>query len=149
MRPSITSSALGEALRTGFSLYDLLIDDFVARLSVQDSPNSAGVVIDAIRCAKIARDRGLGAGDLLWWPPSTYDRKEIARRLRYIKPATSFRTAYAYDNRGRLNRVQLPTGTIELQATTVTIPSALASTRPSESFGTTRSRRRNGFSINR
>ncbi|HUR93533.1 MAG TPA: serine hydrolase [Gemmatimonadales bacterium] len=41
---------------------------------------------------------GLGAGDLLWWPPSTYDRKEIARRLRFIKPATSFRSAYAYDN---------------------------------------------------
>src|SRR5207237_1699331 len=41
---------------------------------------------------------GLGAGDLLWWPTSTYDRKEIARRLRYIKPATSFRSAYAYDN---------------------------------------------------
>ena len=41
---------------------------------------------------------GLGAGDLLWWPSSTYDRKEIARRLRYIKPATSFRSAYAYDN---------------------------------------------------
>ena len=41
---------------------------------------------------------GLGAGDLLWWPPSTYNRKEIARRLRFIPPATSFRTAYAYDN---------------------------------------------------
>jgi CubicO group peptidase (beta-lactamase class C family) len=41
---------------------------------------------------------GLGAGDLLWWPASTYDRKEIARRLRYIQPATSFRSAYAYDN---------------------------------------------------
>jgi CubicO group peptidase (beta-lactamase class C family) len=41
---------------------------------------------------------GLGAGDLLWWPASTYDRKEIARRLRFIQPATSFRTAYAYDN---------------------------------------------------
>src|SRR5262249_35017102 len=41
---------------------------------------------------------GLGAGDLLWWPPSTYDRTEIARRLRYIQPATSFRSAYAYDN---------------------------------------------------
>src|SRR5436190_2563089 len=41
---------------------------------------------------------GLGAGDLLWWPTSTYDRKEIARRLRYIKPETSFRSAYAYDN---------------------------------------------------
>ena len=41
---------------------------------------------------------GLGAGDLLWWPPSTYTRDDIARRLRHIKPVTSFRTAYAYDN---------------------------------------------------
>src|SRR2546430_10032909 len=41
---------------------------------------------------------GLGAGDLLWWPPSTYNRKEIAYRLRFIAPATSFRSAYAYDN---------------------------------------------------
>jgi CubicO group peptidase (beta-lactamase class C family) len=41
---------------------------------------------------------GLGAGDLLWWPPSTYDRKEIARRLRFIEPVASFRSAYAYDN---------------------------------------------------
>jgi myo-inositol-1-phosphate synthase len=30
------------------------------RLSVEDSPNSAGVVIDAIRCAKLARERGRG-----------------------------------------------------------------------------------------
>jgi len=41
---------------------------------------------------------GLGAGDLLWWPPSTYNRKEIARRLRHIPLVTSFRSAYAYDN---------------------------------------------------
>jgi len=30
------------------------------RLSVEDSPNSAGIAIDAIRCAKLARDRGIG-----------------------------------------------------------------------------------------
>jgi len=30
------------------------------RLSVEDSPNSAGVAIDLIRCARVARDRGLG-----------------------------------------------------------------------------------------
>jgi len=30
------------------------------RLSVEDSPNSAGVAIDAIRCAKVALDRGIG-----------------------------------------------------------------------------------------
>jgi myo-inositol-1-phosphate synthase len=30
------------------------------RLSVEDSPNSAGVAIDAIRCCKLALDRGTG-----------------------------------------------------------------------------------------
>ena len=29
------------------------------RLSVEDSPNSAGVAIDTIRCAKVALDRGI------------------------------------------------------------------------------------------
>jgi CubicO group peptidase (beta-lactamase class C family) len=41
---------------------------------------------------------GLGAGDLLFVPNSDLPRKETVRRLRYIKPATSFRSAYAYDN---------------------------------------------------
>jgi CubicO group peptidase (beta-lactamase class C family) len=41
---------------------------------------------------------GLGAGDLLWWPSSTYTRREIAERLQYIPLSTSFRYAYAYDN---------------------------------------------------
>lgn len=34
--------------------------NFELRLSVEDSPNSAGVVIDAIRCCRIARDRKIG-----------------------------------------------------------------------------------------
>ncbi|HET7551663.1 MAG TPA: serine hydrolase [Gemmatimonadaceae bacterium] len=41
---------------------------------------------------------GLGAGDLMWWPSSDYSREEVVQHLRYIKPATSFRSAYAYDN---------------------------------------------------
>ncbi|MEJ2207197.1 MAG: serine hydrolase [Gemmatimonadota bacterium] len=41
---------------------------------------------------------GLGAGDLMFWPPTTFTRKELVERLRYIPPATSFRSAYAYDN---------------------------------------------------
>ncbi len=35
-----------------------------AKLSVEDSPNSAGVVIDAVRAVKLAKDRGIG-GPLL------------------------------------------------------------------------------------
>ncbi|MBF8255700.1 MAG: ino [Anaerolineales bacterium] len=42
------------------------------KLEVWDSPNSAGVVIDAVRCAKMALDRGL-SGSLL--PPSAYFMK--------------------------------------------------------------------------
>jgi CubicO group peptidase (beta-lactamase class C family) len=41
---------------------------------------------------------GLGAGDLMYFPHSTYTRDEILRRIRYIKPASSFRSRYAYDN---------------------------------------------------
>ncbi|MGO9911288.1 MAG: inositol-3-phosphate synthase, partial [Acidimicrobiales bacterium] len=39
------------------------------KLEVWDSPNSAGVIIDALRCAKIALDRGIG-GPL--YGPSAY-----------------------------------------------------------------------------
>ncbi len=48
------------------------------RLSVEDSPNSAGVVIDAIRCAKVARDRGIG-GSLD--APSAYFMKTPPRQF--------------------------------------------------------------------
>jgi myo-inositol-1-phosphate synthase len=42
------------------------------KLEVWDSPNSAGVIIDALRCAKVALDRGIG-GPLLG--PSAYFMK--------------------------------------------------------------------------
>jgi myo-inositol-1-phosphate synthase len=39
------------------------------RLSVEDSPNSAGVAIDSIRCAKLALERGEGG---ILYAPSAY-----------------------------------------------------------------------------
>src|SRR5262245_789738 len=41
---------------------------------------------------------GLGAGDLMFFPPTTFTREEIVARLRFINPATSFRSRYASDN---------------------------------------------------
>lgn len=41
----------------GFADAPIKID---LRLEVEDSPNSAGVVVDAVRCAALARSRGLG-----------------------------------------------------------------------------------------
>lgn len=40
----------------------------------------------------------LGAGDLLYWPATTYTTKEVVERLRYVPIANSFRAEYAYDN---------------------------------------------------
>jgi myo-inositol-1-phosphate synthase len=48
------------------------------RLSVEDSPNSAGVAIDAIRCAKLALDRGHGG---VLQAPSAYFCKHPARQF--------------------------------------------------------------------
>ena len=41
---------------------------------------------------------GLGEGDLLFWPQTTYTRDEIIYKLRFMKPHSSFRSHYAYDN---------------------------------------------------
>jgi CubicO group peptidase (beta-lactamase class C family) len=41
---------------------------------------------------------GLGEGDLLFWPHTTYSRADIIYRLRFMKPQSSFRSHYAYDN---------------------------------------------------
>jgi myo-inositol-1-phosphate synthase len=48
------------------------------RLSVEDSPNSGGVVIDAIRCCKIALERGKSG---VLYSPSAYFMKHPPRQL--------------------------------------------------------------------
>jgi len=50
-----------------------------AKLEVWDSPNSAGVVIDAVRCIKLARDRGI-AGPL--YGPASYFMKTPPRQFK-------------------------------------------------------------------
>jgi myo-inositol-1-phosphate synthase len=55
-----------------------------ARLSVQDSPNSAGIVIDVIRYVKLARERGV-AGPLL--PISAYAMKHPPVQMRDAEAA--------------------------------------------------------------
>ena len=56
------------------------------KLEVWDSPNSAGVVVDAIRCAKIALDRGIsgsldGASAYFMKSPRHQVRDDEARRM--------------------------------------------------------------------
>jgi CubicO group peptidase (beta-lactamase class C family) len=41
---------------------------------------------------------GLGAGDMLFVTPTDFTRADILKALRYLKPASSFRSQFAYDN---------------------------------------------------
>lgn len=56
------------------------------RLSVEDSPNSAGVAIDSIRCCRLALDRGIGGvleAPSAWFckhPPRQFTDDEACRR---------------------------------------------------------------------
>jgi myo-inositol-1-phosphate synthase len=56
------------------------------KLEVWDSPNSAGVIIDAVRCVKIAMDRGIsgplvGPSSYLMKTPPKQFRDDIAREM--------------------------------------------------------------------
>lgn len=63
-----------------------------ARLAVEDSPNSAGVVIDVIRCCQLARDRGISgpltsvAAYFMKHPPQQFPDAEARTRVeRFIR----------------------------------------------------------------
>ncbi len=95
---------------TGFGGTPLNIE---LKLEVWDSPNSAGVVIDAVRCAKLALDRGLGGAIV---GPSSYFMKSppqqfpdhIAREmtLQFIANGNTDRSATHLDHavRARTSR---------------------------------------------
>ncbi len=62
------------------------------KLEVWDSPNSAGVVIDAVRCARLAKDRGVGGALIgpssyfMKSPPEQFtDSEARARTAEFIK----------------------------------------------------------------
>jgi CubicO group peptidase (beta-lactamase class C family) len=40
----------------------------------------------------------LGAGDLLYWPPTSYTTRDVVERLAHVPLANGFRSQYAYDN---------------------------------------------------
>jgi myo-inositol-1-phosphate synthase len=74
------------------------------RLSVEDSPNSAGVAIDAIRCAKLALDRGQGG---VLQGPSAYFCKHPARQFTDDEAFTMVEDFIKEDGVLRLKTVKL------------------------------------------
>ncbi len=91
-----TSTALGLLVEEGKVAWDAPVITYLPWFQMWDPYVTRELTIRDLLVHRSGL--GLGAGDLLSWPTSTLDRKEITRRLRFIRPATSFRTAYAYDN---------------------------------------------------
>jgi len=91
-----TAAALGLLVEEGKIAWDAPVINYLPWFAMYDPYVTREITVRDLLVHRSGL--GLGAGDLLFWPPTTYSRKEIVRRLRDIKPATSFRSAYAYDN---------------------------------------------------
>ncbi len=92
-----TATALGLLIEEGkIAGWDVPVIDYLPGFRMSDPYVTHEMTIRDLLVHRSGL--GLGAGDLLWWPPSTYNRKQIVDRLRYVPLATSFRSAYAYDN---------------------------------------------------
>ena len=91
-----TATALGLLVEEGKIAWDAPVTTYLPWFQMWDPYVTRELTIRDLLVHRSGL--GLGAGDLLWWPASNLDRKEVTRRLRFIRPATSFRSAYAYDN---------------------------------------------------
>ncbi len=91
-----TAVALGMLVDEGKIRWEAPVIDHLPEFQMFDPAVSREIAVRDLlshRCGL-----GLGAGDLMLWPASDLNRKEILRRVRHIKPASSFRTTYAYNN---------------------------------------------------
>ena len=93
---AFTATALGLLVEEGKLEWDAPVVKYLPWFQLSDPYVTREIMVRDLLVHRSGL--GLGAGDLLWWPTSTYDRKEIAKRLKFIPLVRSFRSAYAYDN---------------------------------------------------
>lgn len=93
---AFTATAIGMLVEAGKLQWDAPVVRYLPAFALSDPYVTSQLTVRDLLVHRSGL--GLGAGDLLWWPASTYSRKEVMQRLRYIPLATSFRSAYAYDN---------------------------------------------------
>ena len=93
---AFTATALAILVDQGKAKWDAAVIDYLPWFRMYDPYVTRELTLRDLLVHRSGL--GLGAGDLLWWPATSYSRKEIVERIKYLKPATSFRSAYAYDN---------------------------------------------------
>jgi CubicO group peptidase (beta-lactamase class C family) len=93
---AFTAVALALLVEEGKLEWDTPIIRYVPWLQLADAKATKEFTIRDLLAHRIGL--GYGAGDLLLWPSTTYTRKQIVRRIRFIPLATDFRSTYAYNN---------------------------------------------------
>lgn len=93
---AFTSAALATLVDEGKLNWDDPVNDRLPGFVMYVPYVSKEIQIRDLLCHRSGL--GLGEGDLMFWPPTTFTREEVIYRLRYLKPATSFRSTFAYNN---------------------------------------------------
>ncbi len=93
---AFTATALGILVEEGRLEWDGPVVDYLPWFRMWDPWVTREITVRDLLVHRSGL--GLGQGDLLYWPESDISRREIVEAVRYLKPVTSFRSAYAYDN---------------------------------------------------
>jgi CubicO group peptidase (beta-lactamase class C family) len=94
---AFTAAALGMLVDEGKIKWEDKVTDYIPEFKMYNP-----YVTEEFNIKDLLTHRsglGLGAGDLMMWPDSSnFTKKDIIHNLRYLKPVSSFRTKYDYDN---------------------------------------------------
>jgi len=93
---AFTAAALAILVDEGKLKWDDRVVDHLRDFQLDDPYVTRELTIRDLLCHRCGL--GLGAGDLMFFPPTEISREEIVKRLRYVKPESSFRSKYAYNN---------------------------------------------------
>jgi CubicO group peptidase (beta-lactamase class C family) len=93
---AFTATALGILVEEGKLAWDQPVIEILPAFRMSDPYVTAELTVRDLLVHRSGL--GLGAGDLLFWPGTTYGRDEIVHRLRYVPIENSFRATYNYDN---------------------------------------------------
>ncbi|MCO5950077.1 serine hydrolase [Mucilaginibacter flavidus] len=94
---AFTVAAIGILSDEGKLKLDDKVTDYIPEFKMYDPYVTAEFTIRDLLTHRSGL--GLGAGDLMDFPDSTdFTMKDVIHNLRYLKPASSFRSKYDYDN---------------------------------------------------
>ncbi len=93
---AFTATALAMLVGEGKIKWDNPVTTYLPSFATYDPYVSRELTVRDLLCHRSGL--GLGAGDLLFWPDTDITRDQVVAATRYIRPASSLRSRYAYNN---------------------------------------------------